>query len=833
MVLPTHYDIYLEPNLETFKFEGICEASLHSDESVSKVVMNSLELNYHSIELLTQNKSEEIKDFKLDVENQEIELKLPFKVEGDFRIKFMYTGEHNDKLAGFYRSKYFVDNEERYVVVTQFQANDARRAFPCFDIPGKKATFDIRFLTEKKYMTISNMPIVKEEEKGDKKLVTFDRTPKMSTYLVFFGVGEFDYIEKQHKDKLFRVIASPGKPQKHGQFALDFGIKVVDFDEEYFDQPYPLPKLDQIATPDFAAGAMENWGAILYRENALLHYEGMTSKSQENSILSVIAHEIAHQWFGNLVSPETWKYLWLNESFATFFATRVVDHYYPEKHIFDYFVMDTGLPRGARSTSGVMDWDSMIKTSPIEIEGDAAISFTAKTVPILYSKGGSILRQVEYFLGQDDFRKGLRAYFKKHAFGVTKSNNLWESLEEATGKPIVKMMESWVLQEGIPIVNIVHEGNQLRFSQKRFTYLSSDSKMLWVVPVTLNLYKDNKLLERRKFSFDGQSHTETVPSFDTFTLNEDFSGFYRINYPSDLIASHSELVRNKTINSKDRFGLEDNLFALLKAKKISLDQYLEFADSFSDESSHLGIFSVASHLHYIYDLLEDGEVKEKVKKFGTTFLQKVFSRIGYSPKDDEGMGISIIRGSLLYIAIKMGLEEAKRFALGEFEKLKAGKAVSADLRSVLFAVGAEFTNDYDWLMKQFKSPSSETEFIYSINALCSLSDKNLLEDVMGLVFTDIPSRNRGVAISRLTRNEVVRKDIWEWYIANLDSFEALNNFMFQGAILNVVQQSYEQKEDMEKFFEGYVSKNPRVSDAVDVAFEQLEIRLQFKKFLNS
>ena len=328
---PTNYNVHLVPDLESFRFEVKVTITLSGEGSTVELDANDLVIN--SVKL-----GERELEHTLDVEKQSLTVDLGKEHRGEITLHIDVSGEISEKLAGLYRSPYEVDGETRYAAVTQFQESDARRVFPCVDRPGAKATFDISFLVDRNHFAISNTDIVEEEIRGDKRYVRFETTPRMSTYLVFFGIGDFEYIKGEAHGKRVRVLAHPGKALKHGSFALDFGMKTLEYCEDYYGIPYPLSKMDLIATPAFAHGAMENWGAILFRENLLLHFEGVTSKTDEIFIMMVIAHEIAHQWFGNLVTPVTWKYLWLNESFATFFGYGVVDHYYPERKIWETFI---------------------------------------------------------------------------------------------------------------------------------------------------------------------------------------------------------------------------------------------------------------------------------------------------------------------------------------------------------------------------------------------------------------------------------------------------------------------------------------------------------------
>ncbi|CAB1079836.1 Leucyl aminopeptidase (EC [Olavius algarvensis Delta 1 endosymbiont] len=306
-------------------------------------------------------------------------------------------------MAGFYRSQYTYQKQSRYIAVTQFEESDARRAFPCIDHPAGKATFEITMDIDPNLVAISNQAIQKEEMlTNGRKRICFERTPKMSTYLVFFGVGEFE-ITTDQEDSRVRTVTLPGmKP--FAEYGMDFGRKSLAYSESYYAINYPLPKMDLIAIPDFAFGAMENWGAITFRENLLLHYPGTTSTSGEERICEVIAHEIAHQWFGNLVTPSDWRYLWLNESFATYFGFGVVDHYYPQWETWQQFLYS--------QTGTAMVRDALHETFAIEIPGGEHVVINASTAPIIYNKGGSILMQIKGYIGEENFQKGLQHFLK-------------------------------------------------------------------------------------------------------------------------------------------------------------------------------------------------------------------------------------------------------------------------------------------------------------------------------------------------------------------------------------------------------------------------------------
>lgn len=813
-ILPKNYFIHLEPNMENFSFQAYTEIQLHSDKEVNRVDLDALELKIEKCEM----EGNEI-NFEVSQEEQKLSLFLNRKVNGEFKVKITYEGQINDKLVGFYRSKYMDGDKEKYVAVTQFQENDARRAFPCFDTPGKKATFDIEFVTEENYICISNTAVIEEKKLGKgKKLVRFETTPIMSTYLVFFGVGEFEVLEGESRGRPVRLIASPGKAKMYGEFGLDFGIKSLEYCEDWFGVQYPISKLDLIGTPAFAHGAMENWGAILFRENLLLYYPGITSKLQELRIEEVIAHEIVHQWFGNLVSPTTWKYLWLNESFATFFSYLVVDHYRPEKRVWEFFIV--------AETSPALNSDARHATLSIEVPEDSGHGMTIKNVNILYNKGGSILRQMMVYLGEKEFQKGLRHYLEKYKFGVATSGDLWQSIQEKTGKPVVELMESWVLQEGYPVVSVKREGEEIVVKQRRFTFLPNDSKQTWLIPLSVTVINGKKA-EHKKFTFDKKEDRFTIGSCDAFKVNTDATGFYRVRYEAEELKKLSGLVKDKTLNASDRWSIENDLFAFLKSGEIELNSYLEFLPSYENEDNAVPLRNIASHLSFLHELYDDKR-KGDVARQGISLLESILGNIGYEPREDEDPAISMARPDIIWTAVQLGSEKAGSRAMEWFEMLKAGKDISPDLRAVVLRIGAMKTNDWEWFIGKFNSAQNEQELVDYGNAITRFTDDKLIDKVEEFIFESIPYRNRGGAIAMFCANPNAKDRIWKWYLSNLDNFEKLHPFMYQIALVSVISNSEQVENDMRDFFEGYVKKNPMVADAVEVGFETLQISKQIK-----
>ncbi|KAG8140073.1 hypothetical protein E2320_002801 [Naja naja] len=377
-------------------------------------------------------------------------------------LKIDFVGELNDKMKGFYRSKYITSSgDTRFAAVTQFEATDARRAFPCWDEPAIKATFDISLVVPKDRNITDRMPYPDDENLVE---VKFARTPVMSTYLVAFVVGEYDFVETRTTDGvLIRVYTPVGKAEQ-GKFALEVAAKTLPFYKDYFNVPYPLPKIDLIAIADFAAGAMENWGLVTYRETALLIDPKNSCSSSRQWVALVVGHELAHQWFGNLVTMEWWTHLWLNEGFASWIEYLCVDHCFPEYDIWTQFV--------SADYTRAQELDALDNSHPIEVNVGHPSEVDEIFDAISYSKGASVIRMLHDYIGDEDFRKGMHLYLTKFQHKNASTEDLWGSLEDASGKPIAAVMNTWTKQMGFPLVYIEGEQQEdnkvLKLVQKKF-----------------------------------------------------------------------------------------------------------------------------------------------------------------------------------------------------------------------------------------------------------------------------------------------------------------------------------------------------------------------------
>ena len=435
LISKINYDLIFEPLFSNFTFNGKEIISFTASTPIKTLKLNSAELKIKKCYIIKNGKTIHTK-YNIDEKKEELSITPEKKINGKVKLCIEFTGTLNDRLLGFYRSQYKDKaGKRKYLATTQFEAADARRAFPCWDEPAVKATFDVSLIVDKTLSAISNMPQKTKKKFGTKTLVEFERTPVMSTYLLYLGVGEFEFLETKLRNIKIRVVTTRGK-KSNAKLSLELTKKFLGEYEKYFGIKYPLPKLDMLAIPDFAAGAMENWGAITFRETILLYDPKTSSTRTKQYIAEVISHEIAHQWFGNLVTMKWWNDLWLNESFATFMATKIVDRFYPEWDYWDQFLDD------AMSTA--MSLDALKTSHPIDVKVNHPSEIREIFDSISYDKGGCILRMLEHFVGEKNFQKGLQKYLTKHQYDNAQGSDLWNAIGQVAKQPIDKMMKTWI-----------------------------------------------------------------------------------------------------------------------------------------------------------------------------------------------------------------------------------------------------------------------------------------------------------------------------------------------------------------------------------------------------
>jgi tricorn protease interacting factor F2/3 len=803
-------------------FEGRAHIFFHAEAPVQRIELDALELAVRRCSFLGGEKPEAC-PFSIDPKKEVLAVELPHAASGDFEIEVEYVGAINASMAGFYRSQYTLEGRTCPLAVTQFQESDARRAFPCLDHPAHKATFEVCLVVDESLEAVSNTPARSRSPAGGGKAeVWFEKTPKMPTYLVFFGVGDFRH-RPGSQDPRVRALWLPGMGEEAG-YGLSFGEKALAYCEAYFGIPYPLSKLDLIAVPDFAFGAMENWGAITFRENLLLYNPEITSAEQEERICEVIAHEIVHQWFGNLVTPSDWRYLWLNESFATYFGFGVVAHYHPGWEVWEAFLSDRTAPALAR--------DGLTDTPAIEIPGGSHVVINSSTAPVIYSKGGSILRQVEGYLGSEAFQAGLHDYLTRYAYGNAASRDLWLALENASGEPISRMMEAWVETPGHPLVTAARQESRLVLRQERFSYLARTDASIWPIPLLV-----------RVFDEDGDSRVESAmmdaPELSieiggqaaAYKLNDGQTGFYRAAYEDmENLEALCGLVREEKISAVDRWGLENDLYALAKAGRRGVSDYLEFLSNFRQDRHPLVLSDIFGHLFELYRVLKEPG-KEKAGALCRQWIAETADRLGVTPGAGEPHGVLRLRRQVFRMGAFLEAENVLALGAEAFEKVMKGEPVSADMRQTLLQIGAWARGDaaFDWLLRQEKAASSEQERINILTALGSFREPGLIEKALGHILEKTPDRNKFIPVVQMVQNPRAPDLLWDWYTRNQGALSGIHPLIHEriiGAIVPVC--GLDRLDSVRSYLESHFADTDPIAPVLRMVLERLAINQRLR-----
>ncbi|MEK7161128.1 MAG: M1 family metallopeptidase [Patescibacteria group bacterium] len=696
-IKPERYRLFIKPDLKGFVFEGEETIYLTLGKSVSEITLHAKELKISSVNFKISNIQYPISKQIQNPKSQTVTFKFKRKIpagKGELSLKF--SGILNDKMRGFYRSSYKHQGQQKHMATTQFEATDARRAFPCFDEPSQKAIFDVSLMVPKKMSVVSNT-VESEvmEHQSEYKTVTFASTPKMSTYLLAFIVGDLEYIEgraRNHAERtgsaesrgkknqtgtIVRVFTTPGKKHQ-AKFALDTAIRCLEFYNQYFDIPYPLPVLDLIAIPDFNSAAMENWGAITYRESALLVDEKNSSLSSKQWVAIVIAHEVAHQWFGNLVTMEWWTHLWLNEGFASYMEYLCTDKLFPKWMMWEQYV--------AARFNTALELDALSNTHPIEVVVHYPEEISEIFDAVSYAKGSVIIRMLAEYLGEKTFRDGLRYYLKKYSYQNASTVHLWEAFEKVSGKPVKKLMQNWTAASGYPLVRVIEEKNHLILKQSRF-YSSSVSKKqskdatVWQIPIAVQSIG----VKSKKFLLGAKSLKIPKSKAHWEKLNAGETSMFRTDYPAQMLGALSQGLKTKKLSAIDRLGVARDAFALAESGDLPVVQALEVVKNLEHETDYNVWVMAAMGLASVSGIARNSNNYLGYQKFACQLLQNILRQVGWQEKANESSSEVLLRSLILQQGIKWGDKKT----ISSAKKLFAGKTKPiVNIRSAVYYAAA-------------------------------------------------------------------------------------------------------------------------------------------------
>lgn len=768
MGYPT-YDLFLDVDWEGAKYRGSERITLDEETSpnlnavgmkVLKVEVNGREASFsHSNGVL-----------KIDATGSEFYLEFERDIP--------------ESLMGFYKAPY----QGGYVFTTHFEPNGARTMFPCEDVPGKKAKFRLSVLVDGGLDVISNMPKLEEERQGSKKLVRFQETPPMSTYLLYLGIGKFDSIEDQWNGKKI-YVSSYGGRSKQGSFAIGVAKSALSVYEDYFGIPYELPKLHLIAVPEFAMGAMENWGAITFRDTSLLADE-KAAQTTLRRIATTVVHELAHQWFGDLVTMKWWDDLWLNESFATYLSYKVVDRIFPEWEIWTDFLIS--------ETDGSLAVDSLSTTHPIHVEVKSEDEIEQLFDNISYGKGASVLRMIEKYMGEESFRKGLSNFLRKYSYSSAAAEDLWRSLEDASDKPISRVVPDWVKKAGHPVIKVRSNGS-ISLSQEGFRFLGN-WKEAWPVPLTYyDGAKQGSLLME-----EGTELSLTRP----YKLNVEGAGYYRVSYED------WDGALQACRNSYDRWNVFSDLYAQLLQGGVSLRQYLDYVNGYGDRAEYLLSFELSSQLANLYVIAPDA-----LKAASAAYhLKQVSYWEGKGPNGDNLMA---------YISRRLAMvDEAYGKRLARMDYFE----VSPDLRAAAAVARALYEKDaFTELIRLYDSASQEDK-VKVLSGMMVIKDASQFGQALDFLLSPRVRRQDVTQLISAASNVYNRDVAWRWF---KDNFDNLRRIYASSGVLPIIISEFipyvglGREEDVEAFFAGHPA--PEASMGIKVGLELLRVYSRFAK----
>jgi len=825
-IQPTNYKIKFQPDLVNFKFSGEETVDIEVKKEVNRITVNSVDIDILSVKYVSNEEELEPTKIVYKAERETVTFlfanTLPL---GNAKLNIVFNGELNDKLKGFYRSKYKTPcGEERYSAVTQFESTHARNAFPCWDEPAVKATFEVTMVAPKDRVVLSNMDIDYEEEheSGDLQVVHFKKTPIMSTYLLAFVVGEYEFIQETTSDGVLVRVYTPVGKTEQGRFALEVAVKTLPFYTEYFGIAYPLPKLDLIAIPDFDAGAMENWGLVTYRETCLLIDEVESSAAVRQRVALVVGHELAHQWFGNLTTMEWWTHLWLNEGFASWVEYLCVDFCCPNYNIWTQFVVSTMTP--------ALKLDALGNSHPIEVPVGHPSEIDEIFDAISYDKGASIIQMLHSYIGTKDFKAGLNSYLTEFQYKNAFTEDLWRHLEKESKKPITDVMSTWTQQMGYPVLTVSSEKTPsqtiLKIGQKKFNADGSPdpANSLWAIPITLTTSKDptntefsTLLNERDMVLFLDSSVNSWIK------LNPGQVGFYRTLYSTEML---EELIPGiKSLSPVDRLGIENDLFALAVAGYTSTVDFLKLLSGYVEEGDYTVWSDLVSNLSQLGVIMQCTDVFEKYKEFIKDMCKPALESLGCHPKDGEEHTKSLLRSLLLARLGRYGdpsvVEECqRRFKL----HVEGTELIPADIRSAVYSTVATQGDEQtiDELITLYRNSTHMEEKMRVGTCLGMNENPDIITKVLNFALSDeVKSQDTIHVMAGCTSSLLGRKMTWQFTKDNWDIlYDRYNSGFLLMGLIRVTTKYFatkEDAEDIEAFF-----KNHEVDVAVRTINQSLE-----------
>jgi puromycin-sensitive aminopeptidase len=762
-VVPSRYDLTLEPDLDAGRFSGVVVADVRVAEPVTEVVLNANELSLEEASVSSPDgRRVEVAKILLDHELERATLELSEALEpGPWAVRIAFRGELNPRLTGFYRSTYADDGRTHVIGTTHFEATDARRAFPCWDEPDLKAVFAISLVVPDDLLAVSNGPEVAREPAGDGRTrIRFADTMSMSTYLAAWVVGRLDVTDPVDAGGVpVRVVHVPGKAHL-APFALDASTHSLTWFADYYGIPYPEAKLDHVAIPDFAQGAMENVGCITYREQVLLVDPDRATREERVDVAETIAHEVAHMWFGDLVTMRWWNGIWLNEAFATFMSMLAVDDFRPDWGIWNDFV---------RQRTSALEVDALETTRPIEYEVRSPDDASGMFDTLTYVKGGAVLRMLEQWLGPERFRDGIRRYLREHAYGNTETHDLWDALEAETGEPVRRIMDAWIFQPGYPAISVALDGDRVRCTQRRFLPSKDDDTTTWPVPLTIRQVADrDERVERILVEADGAELDGLGPGA-VVVANAGSASFVRVWYDDELrgrVAARALEV----LSPEERYAFVDDAWAAVVAGRAPAASFLDLVGGFGEETDLRVWQAILGGFGWL-DRFVEGEPRERLRATVRELVRPAVERLGWEPAADEPDLTRALRGQLVQSLAILGGDPEATAHVRELEL--EGEGDPQLLQAAVEAVAAEGTaEDLDRFWERYRhagTPQEEERYLFASSRFPGDAE---IERVLSASMTDeVRTQDAPYLLARATTNRAQGPRVWRFIAERWDEMQ--------------------------------------------------------------
>ncbi|CAN5182910.1 M1 family metallopeptidase [soil metagenome] len=780
-VVPSRYELTLEPDLDAATFSGSQSVTVDVTEPVDEVILNAQDLDIDEVWLEAANGTRIEASVSLDPETERAHLALGRTAEaGPWVLHSRFRGVLNDKLVGFYRSTFTDESGTEHVIATsQMEATHARKAFPCWDEPDLKATFAVTLVVPDGLAVLSNGAELSDETAGDgRRHVRFAETMRMSTYLVAFVVGPLGLTDAANVDGVPLRVAFPPKMGHLTDFAMESGSFALRWFSDYYGIPYPGGKLDLVAIPDFAFGAMENLGCVTFREIALLVDPARATQPDLQRVADVIHHEIAHMWFGDLVTMKWWNGIWLNEAFATFMEMKCTDAFRPQWERW----VDFGISRTA-----AFDIDSLASTRPIEFDVVSPQEAEGMFDTLTYEKGGAVLRMLEQYLGEAAFRDGVRHYLSSNAYANTETTDLWDAIETATGEPVRRIMDTWIFQGGYPAVGVDlvdRDGTPvLALSQERFRYATGadggdgdtgDGEPSWSIPIIVR-YGTNGSERVDKVLFEGAEATFELGSTPDWVLvNAGASGFYRVRYSAKLMAALGRHGAD-TFSALERYQLVDDTFASVLAGSTRAAEFLDLARGFVDETDLSVWQRLAGGLGALDRLVDDAD-RPRFQSTVRALVAPALERLGPDPVEGESERARQLRGTLLEVLGTVGEdpeanERARALHRAYIDDPDAvDPALAAAALNIVASGGG--ADDFELFWTRHREADNPQKAIRYLHALARFQEPELISRMLDLSLGEVRTQDAPYLLGRGLANRRAGAQVWEFVRRNWETINA-------------------------------------------------------------